>query len=290
MRRSREAQQAAYAAAQVVLERAAARRDAEWRAAADGNRRRILLVLGAPALVGLLVLLLGILVRPLLIVGLVLLLAWGVVAVVTWTRASVALLSQLGGTSPLEAAEAGMLRPLDAERLVDLCEGLCSALGLQVPELRVLPDRVANAIAVGRRHEQAALVVTAGLVDQLDRIELEAVVAHELAHIKRLDVASAAVAASTVGRALRVAGGERASRWLVGSDREIRADLAGVATTRYPPGLIAALETIGRSGDCRPESVPAGVLARTASSWVAAVDGSAEDPGINGRLDVLREL
>ncbi|MGO8877584.1 MAG: M48 family metallopeptidase [Acidimicrobiales bacterium] len=289
-RRNREAQEAAYEAAKVVLEHAAGRRDAEWRAAADGNRRRVRTVLAAPAMLGVVVLLLGIVLPVLLIVGAVLLVGWIVLAAVIWGRASSSLLGQLEGMTPAAAAAAGSLRPLGAERLADLSDGLCSSLGLPAPRLRVIPDRAPNALAVGRRHEDATLVVTAGLVDLLDRIELEAVVAHELAHIKRLDVASAALAASALGRLLSVIGGERAALWLRGSDREIRADLAGVATTRYPPGLIAALERIGSTGDRRPSSVPASVLGRTASSWFAPFDGDSDDPTMDGRLDVLREL
>jgi Zn-dependent protease with chaperone function len=124
----------------------------------------------------------------------------------------------------------------------------------------------------------------------LDRIELEAVVAHELAHIKRLDVASAALAATGLGGLVRALGGERAVVWLVGADREIRADLAAVATTRYPPGLIAALERIDAAGDTCPSSVPAAVLGRTGQGWLVPVSRTSDDASTEGRLDVLREL
>ena len=273
-----------------MLQRAAGRRDAEWRTAAEGNRRRVRLVLAVPALIGIIVLLLGILVHPLLIVGGVLLIGWAVFAMVTWQRAASSLLAQLGGSSPTEATASGGLRPLGAERLVDLSEGLCAVLGLPAPRLVVLPDEVPNAIAVGRHHDDATLVVTAGLVDRLDRIELEAVVAHELAHIKRLDVASGALATTVLGRLLAALGGARASRWLVGPDREIRADLAAVATTRYPPGLIAALERITLAGGTRPASVAPDVLERTAFSWLVPFGDHAEDADASVRLDVLREL
>jgi heat shock protein HtpX len=286
MRRNREAQEAAYETAKIVLARSASRRDAEWRAAADANRRKVWLVLCLPAIVGVFVLLCGIVVPLLLAVGAALLLAWIVIAAVTWSRASSSLLSQLGGTDPAGAVSAGHISDLGAERLADLAEGMCAALGLPMPELRVLADAVPNAIAVGRRHDDAALVVTSGLVASLDRIELEAVVAHELAHVKRLDVAAAALAATGVGRAFSALTGERGTIWLVGSDREIRADLAAVATTRYPPGLIAALERIGSPGDNRPASLPPGVAARTAGSWLVPLVGASLD----GRLEVLREL
>jgi heat shock protein HtpX len=290
MRRSREAQEAAYEAARVVLERAAGRRDAEWRSAAETNRRRVGFVLLAPALLGVVVVLVGIALPPLLIAGAVLLVGWLVLAALIWGRAASSLLAELGGTSPADAAAAGHLQALGAERLADLSEGLCGTVGIPAPELRVLPDRAPNAIAVGRRHDDAALVVTAGLVDLLDRIELEAVIAHELAHIKRLDVASAALAATGLGGLVRALGGERAVVWLVGADREVRADLAAVAATRYPPGLIAALERIDAAGDTCPSSVPTAVLGRTGRSWLVPVTRTGDDASTEGRLDVLREL
>jgi heat shock protein HtpX len=244
------------------------------------------LVLSVPAILGVVVMLCGIVVPLLLVVGAVLLLAWIVVAAVTWSRASSSLLSQLGGTGLADAVAASHISKLGAERLADLAEGMCAALGLPVPELRVLADRVPNAVVVGRRHDDAALVVTAGLVTSLDRIELEAVVAHELAHVKRLDVAPAALLATGVGRAFTALSGERGTLWLTGTDREIWADLAAVATTRYPPGLLAALERINDAGDSRPPSLSAGAAARTGASWLVPFVG----PGIGGRLDVLREL
>jgi heat shock protein HtpX len=290
LRRNREAQEAAYEAAKVVLDRAAARRDAEWREAAEANRRRVFLLLAVPAVVGLVVLLAGIAFLPLLIVGAVLVVGWAVLAWATWATAAARLLVAVGGTRPPAAATAGMLRPLGAERLADMCEGLCAALGLPVPELRVLPDRSLNAIAIGRRHDDAAIVVTAGLVDRLERIELEAVIAHELAHIKRLDMATSALAGSGLGRLLLGLAGERGRHWLEGPDREIRADLAAVATTRYPPGLIAALERIAEAGDSRPVSVPSSVLEQTSSSWLVPFDAPRSHLTMDGRLDVLREL
>jgi Zn-dependent protease with chaperone function len=290
LRRNREAQEAAYEAAKVVLDRAAARRDAGWRTAAEANRRRVFLLLAAPAIVGLVVLLAGIAFLPLLVVGALLLVGWAIVAWLTWANASSALLGRLGGTTPATADAAGSLQPLRADRLEDLCEGLCAALGLPMPELRVLADRSLNAIAIGKHHNDAAIVVTAGLIDELDRIELEAVIAHELAHLKRLDIATTTVAASGVGRLLLGLGGERGRLWFDGADCEILADLAAVATTRYPPGMIAALERIGGAGDSRPLSLPGSLLEHTSRSWLVPFESPGSDLSMEGRLDVLREL
>lgn len=153
------------------------------------------------------------------------------------------------GLAPADAVAAGALRAVDAERLTDLTEGMCAVLGLPVPQLRVLVDGAPNALVVGRRHEDAVVVVTAGLVNLLSRIELEAVIAHELAHVKRLDILTGTLSSTTLGQLFCSLGGARSADWLLGSHREIGADLAGVATTRYPPGLIAALERLREARD-----------------------------------------
>lgn len=272
-----------------MLERAAARRDAEWKTAAEHNRRRIRTVLSVPAVVAGVVLLLGIVLPVLFIVGGVLLAIWVGVAASVWAGGADRLVDRMGGLPPDEAAAKGWVTPLAAARLGDLCEALCAALGLRPPALRIVDDRAANAITIGLRHDDVTLIATAGLLQQLDRIELEGVVGHELAHVKRWDVASSTLAATSLGTLLRTLGGDRLASWLVGSDREIRADLAGAATTRYPPALIDALERIGAAGSTRPSAVPAAVLARTSGRWLAPVtgDGALE---LSERLDVLREL
>ena len=85
-------------------------------------------------------------------------------------------------------------------------------------------------------------MVTSGLLDRLDLIETEGVVAHELAHIKRHDTAVSELAVAVAYPWVRLSGRDRIVQRLVGRGREYRADLAAVATVRYPPGLGAALE------------------------------------------------
>lgn len=272
-----------------MLERAAARRDAEWKSAAEHNRRRVRLVLSVPAAAAAIVVLLGIVLPVLFAVGGVLLALWLGFAVLVWRRAADRLVARLGGLTPDEAEHGQVVVPLGVARLVDLSEGLCAVLGLRPPALRVLDDPAANAITVGLRHDDVTLIVTAGLLEQLDRIELEGVIAHELAHVKRFDVVTSTLASSALGTAMRAVGGDRLLAWLVGPDREVRADVASVATTRYPPGLIEALEHLGAVATTRPSAVPAAVLDRTGDRWLAPVGENAA-LGLAERLDVLREL
>ena len=68
-----------------------------------------------------------------------------------------------------------------------LTENLCISQGMPMPRLCVVNDRSLNAFAVGRDPQTAAIVLTRGIIDKLERVELEGVIAHELAHIQNND-------------------------------------------------------------------------------------------------------
>jgi heat shock protein HtpX len=90
------------------------------------------------------------------------------------------------------------------ERLRPTVERLCALADLPVPRLAVMPTDIPNAFSAGRSPNRGVVVVTEGLLDDLDEAELEAVVAHELAHIANRDafVMTIAAAPSMVGRKL----------------------------------------------------------------------------------------
>lgn len=273
MRRALEAQQAAYEAARVVLDRARARRDSSWQEAAAENRHRAMVVLLCPFLVGVVLGVLGILTVALALAGGLLVLGWAAVAARSWRYAATGACRALGGSDLGAAVAGGVVSPRGAERVADLTESLCASLGLPVPELQVLADRAPNAVTLGRAASSATLVVTSALVDGLDRIELEGVLAHELSHVKRLDILTGSLIASPAGRILDACSAGRAQVYLIGTCREVKADLAAASTTRYPPGLLAALERMSTAATREPASVPEQVRASTARLWLAPFTG-----------------
>ncbi len=128
----------------------------------------------------------------------------------------------------------------DETRLWNVTEGLCATFGLGMPSLYVLDDDVPNACALGRDTRRSVVVVTTGLLRRLDPIELEGVIAHELAHVKRGDNG-----VSCIGITLaRMVGGASTLRRCVGENREYRADVVAASAVRFPRGLLGALRTM----------------------------------------------
>ncbi len=295
-------------ASREVIDKVNARRDAAWRRAGEANRRRVLLVLFSPLVPGIVLVVAGLVVFPLLVIGAIVVAGWAAVATLTWRSATTGSCLRVRASSPPAAAAAGAVTSLEAARFEDVTESLCAALGLAVPRLEVLETRSLNAISAGggRLRGQGRIVLTSGLLAAMERIELEAVLAHELAHLKRLDTLSAGVSVALLhgGRAF-LPGGRRLARWLEGNDREVDADLAAVGVTRYPPALIAVIEKIEAAASAVPTGVGARVLSETASQWLyplpstpapgsPALDrrGAGTEPGFGPaeRLEVLHEF
>ncbi len=166
--------------------------------------------------------------------------------------------------------------------LYNTVEALSIAAGLPMPKLYTIDTDVPNAFAAGRNPENASITVTTGLLDRLDRLELEGVIAHEMSHIKNYDVLLATVVVvlagtivflgymarySSYGRLFR--GGGRGGgpaaivliillvvlivlaplfaqllKFAISRKREFLADASGADLTGYPEGLASALEKI----------------------------------------------
>ena len=213
--------------------------------------------------------------------------------------------------------------PVTYARLHNIVEGLCIASGLPKPRIYVVHDQAPNAFATGRNPQHAAIAVTTGLLEKMNRVELEGVLAHELAHVKNYDILVSTLAVTLVGvvailadigvRMLWWGGGRRqyssdddhspgagillvpamillilsplvakAMQATVSRRRESLADVSGVEMTRYPPGLISALEKL-RSDS----TVVASHSRATAHLWIEEPSPTEER---EGRVSVLNRM
>ncbi|MDG1187308.1 MAG: M48 family metallopeptidase [Ilumatobacter sp.] len=232
-------------------------------------------------------------------------------------------------------------RPASAveyQRLHNLVDGLCIAAGLPKPGVHVIEDPAPNAFATGRNPEHAAIAVTTGLLEKLNRVELEGVVAHELGHIKNYDILVSTLAVTMVGTVALLAdsairlmwwnGGRvarhgdqnnrnnpiayigfallvvspliaKAMQAAISRRRETLADVTACQLTRFPPGLISALEKLQED-----TTVTHSASTATAHLWIEQPMSGVGDEGklravhhlfnthppLDERIALLREL
>ena len=173
------------------------------------------------------------------------------------------------------------LHERDDLRLFNVTEGLCATFGLRMPDLYVVYDAVPNACALGRDPDSAALVVTSGLLETMGPIELEGVIAHELAHVKRHDNA-----VSVIALTLARFGGSGLLRRCVEENREYRADVVGASAVRFPRGLLDALRLMEHAPAPAGNSVfGPSRLAATRYVWIDPSVGLRDGPAPMGDLD-----
>jgi heat shock protein HtpX len=140
-----------------------------------------------------------------------------------------------GDRAILESATARPVNVSDpAERtLDDVVEEMAIAAGLPKPAVWVIPDSDPNAFATGPGPARASIAVTRGAIDTLNREELQGVVAHEMSHVRNLDIRLMTVVAALAGAILLVADASRRGlRWGGGRTagrREGRSGLFGIA-------------------------------------------------------------
>ena len=186
----------------------------------------------------------------------------------------------------LRSTGAKQVTPEQEPRLHNVVEGIAIAAGVPKPEVYVVPEMAPNAFATGRDPDHSSIAVTQGLLDMMDRVELEGVIGHEMSHVLDRDILIGTIVATVVGAAILLSeiatrswfwGGGRRSNNSGGGDagilslmlfavgivllilaplagqliklsvsrnREYLADAQGVLLTRYPPGLISALQKI----------------------------------------------
>lgn len=208
--------------------------------------------------------------------------------------------------------------PDEYKRLHNLVEGLCIAAGLPKPRIYIVEDPAPNAFATGRNPQHAAIAVTTGLLEKMNRVELEGVLAHELSHVRNYDILISTIAVTLVGAvalltdvAIRLTwwnGGRvrrdgdrdgganplalvgfvllifapiiaKAMQAAVSRRRETLADVSACQLTRYPPGLISALEKLRDD-----TTVTHSATTATAHLWIEQPMSGVGDEGRLGRM------
>jgi heat shock protein HtpX len=175
---------------------------------------------------------------------------------------------------------AKLIQESDNPKLFDLIQEVTIASGLPMPKVAIVIDSAPNAFATGRNPEHALIAFTTGILDSMDRDQLQGVIAHEMAHVANRDTLVSAVAATTAGAIAIVSdmltrmmffGGGRRDRESNGNPlalvvslvililaplaavmlksaisrkRESLADATAVSFTRNPAGLRSALEVL----------------------------------------------
>ena len=176
---------------------------------------------------------------------------------------------------------AHQIQESDNPRLFALIQEVCIASGLPMPKVAIVEDNAPNAFATGRDPKHALIAFTTGILDSMDKDELQGVIAHEMAHVANRDTLVSAVAATTAGaiaifsdflmRMMWFGGGRRDNREggsnpialvvslivlilapiaamllkaAISRRREALADATAVQFTRNPSGLRKALEVL----------------------------------------------
>lgn len=188
-----------------------------------------------------------------------------------------------GDKIALMASRAQPIEKKDHPELVRLVENLAIAAGLPTPKIHIITSPALNAFATGRNPQKASVAVTTGLLERLEKKELEGVLAHELSHIGNYDTRLLMVVMALAGVIMILTdffwrwsffhGGSRNRsggrsqgvfmiiglvllilaplfatliKLAISRRREYLADASGALLTRYPEGLALALEKISR--------------------------------------------
>jgi heat shock protein HtpX len=176
-------------------------------------------------------------------------------------------------------------------RVLNVLDGLCDSHGFRKPVVVIVDDPARNACGFGRRAHHGTLALTSGLVESLDLMQLEGVLARELTSLS-IKSRPAATTAVSVRRFLPRRMGEAIVQRVQGVERAVRDDFEAVRYTRYPPGLAAALAAIDAG------SIAVSGANRSARHlWIvdptegSSTDERASDPWpVEVRIAALREL
>ncbi len=227
----------------------------------------------------------------------------------------------------LKMTGAKLIQESDNSKLFNLIHEVVIASGLPMPKVAIVIDDAPNAFATGRDPQHALIAFTTGILDAMDRDQLQGVIAHEMAHVSNRDTLVSAVAASTAGaiaivsdilaRMMWFGGGRGRDRnsnpialvlslvilvlapvaaillkSAISRKRESLADATAVAFTRNPAGLRSALEVLARDSTVVHQRSTA-----VAHIWIESpLDASAASrlfsthPPIAERIAVLKAM
>ena len=225
---------------------------------------------------------------------------------------------------------AKLITEADNKQLYNLVTEVCVAAGLPVPKIAIVEDSAPNAFATGRNQDHAVIAFTTGILQVMDREELQGVTAHEMAHVANRDTLVSAIAATTAGalallsdfmlRMMIFGGGDRRDnnnnnqnplaliaslvvlilaplaalllRLAISRKREALADVTAVAFTRNPTGLRRALEVLASDSTVVKQKSTA-----VAHIWIESpLDGSktsqlfSTHPPLATRIATLRAM
>jgi heat shock protein HtpX len=199
-----------------------------------------------------------------------------------------------GGPGMVLGAVAAFPIPDDEPKkkiLLDIAREMAVAARLLEPQVYMIDDPAPNALAVGRNPHDSVICVTRGLVNGMDREELQGVIAHEMAHIRSYDAWLATLVTAT--RLSRI-GSFPASLYqtltrgtgvLLSRESEYLADGAAVEFTRNPTALIRALQQIEKTAAPLKQASPA-----VAPLFIADPMSSASGGGSRTYQEYLDEL
>jgi len=209
----------------------------------------------------------------------------------------------------LSTSGANQIQKKDNPMLYNVVENLCIASGLPTPKIYIIPDPMPNAFATGRDPKNASVAVTTGLLERLNKDELEGVIAHEMSHVGNYDIRLMMMVSILVSVIALVSDIFIRSQWLglgrrrgnndnsggllliigivaavlapilamliqlaISRKREYLADADGALLTRYPDGLASALEKISEYNQPMQK-----VSTATAHLFIADPDGKSDD-------------
>jgi len=210
-------------------------------------------------------------------------------------------------------------------------ENLSLAAGLPMPRLYVINDPSPNAFATGRDPKHAVVCATTGLLQIMDRTELEGVIAHELSHVKNFDILLASIVAVLVGTLALVSDWVIRSMWwgrksdddrgnrnpifyiffiialiltpliatiiqlAISRKREYLADASSALLTRYPEGLMRALQKLQLNSQPMSHATSSTAhlfinnpFKKKGSSWIVSLFST--HPPIEERIKILKSM